>query len=241
MHFKKKVQILIAFICFVLFFAATLQYKSVTKNNSIATGQLQRNEDLQNQLVNANKDIIDLQLENMQLTTDLEAYRSEAAKNSDGSNALKQELDNALMLAGLTTVQGSGVVVTVSDSKAAVPADADKSAYIVHDSDLRDIVNELCAAGAEAISINSERIISTSSIRCVGNTILVNNKRCASPFEIKAIGDQSTLESGLNIREGITDVLKLYKIDVNVTKMSKITIEKFGGAASFKYAETVSE
>lgn len=241
MLFKKKVQILAAFVCFVLCFAVTLQYKSVTKNNSLQSDRAKRNDDLQNQLINANKEIIDLKLENMQLTTDIEAYRSEAAKSSDGSNALKKELDNARMMAGLTDVSGSGVTVTIADSKAPSPSDEDNSAYIVHDSDLRDIVNELCAAGAEAVSINSERIVSTSSIRCVGNTILVNNKRCAPPFEIKAIGDSSTLESGLNIRGGVIDVLRLYKIEVNVTKMSKINIGKFGGTLSFRHAETVTE
>ena len=234
-------QILAAFVCFVLCFAVTLQYKSVTKNNSLQSDRAKRNDDLQNQLINANKEIIDLKLENMQLTTDIEAYRSEAAKSSDGSNALKKELDNARMMAGLTDVSGSGVTVTIADSKAPSPSDEDNSAYIVHDSDLRDIVNELCAAGAEAVSINSERIVSTSSIRCVGNTILVNNKRCAPPFEIKAIGDSSTLESGLNIRGGVIDVLRLYKIEVNVTKMSKINIGKFGGTLSFRHAETVTE
>ena len=234
-------QILVAFVCFVLCFAVTLQYKSVTKNNSLQSDRAKRNDDLQNQLINANKEIIDLKLENMQLTTDIEAYRSEAAKSSDGSNALKKELDNARMMAGLTDVSGSGVTVTIADSKVPSPSDEDSSAYIVHDSDLRDIVNELCAAGAEAVSINSERIVSTSSIRCVGNTILVNNKRCAPPFEIKAIGDSSTLESGLNIRGGVIDVLRLYKIEVNVTKMSKINIGKFGGTLSFRHAETVTE
>ncbi len=234
-------QILVAFVCFVLCFAVTLQYKSVTKNNSLQSDRAKRNDDLQNQLINANKEIIDLKLENMQLTTDIEAYRSEAAKSSDGSNALKKELDNARMMAGLTDVSGSGVTVTIADSKAPSPSDEDNSAYIVHDSDLRDIVNELCAAGAEAVSINSERIVSTSSIRCVGNTILVNNKRCAPPFEIKAIGDSSTLESGLNIRGGVIDVLRLYKIEVNVTKMSKINIGKFGGTLGFRHAETVTE
>ena len=234
-------QILVAFVCFVLCFAVTLQYKSVTKNNSLQSDRAKRNDDLQNQLINANKEIIDLKLENMQLTTDIEAYRSEAAKSSDGSNALKKELDNARMMAGLTDVSGSGVTVTIADSKAPSPSDEDSSAYIVHDSDLRDIVNELCAAGAEAVSINSERIVSTSSIRCVGNTILVNNKRCAPPFEIKAIGDSATLESGLNIRGGVIDVLRLYKIEVNVTKMSKINIGKFGGTLSFRHAETVTE
>ena len=241
MHFKKKVQILIGLICFILCFAVTLQYKSVIRNNSLNSSQMQRNSDLQNELINVKQELIDLKRENMQLSTDLETYRDEAAKNSDGSTLLKKELDNALMLAGLTDVEGSGVVVEISDSKAPVQQDTPSSSYIVHDSDLRDIVNELSTAGAEAVSINGERIISTSSIRCVGNTVLVNNKRCAPPFEIKAIGDSATLETGLNIREGIVDVLKLYNIEVNVTKMSKIVIEKYAGTINFKYAGTLTK
>lgn len=241
MHLKKKVQLLTAVVCFILCFTITLQYKSVTKNKSVSSSQLQRNEDLQTQLINARQDNIDLKRKNFQLTTDLEAYRSEAAESSDGANTLKKELDNALMLAGLTTVEGSGVIVTISDSKAKAMEGEDPSSYIVHDTDLRTVANELFTAGAEAVSINDERLISTSSVRCVGNTILVNNKRCAPPFEIKAIGDSSALEAGLNIREGIIDILKLYKIEVNVTKSSKIKIEKYSGAVNFKYAQSVEE
>lgn len=241
MQFKKKVQILIGIVCFILCFAVTLQYKSVIRNNSLNTSQLQRNADLQNEMINLKQDMIDLKKENMQLSSDLETYRDEAAKNSDGSAVLKKELDNALMLAGLTDVEGSGVVVQISDSKAPASSDVQSSSYIVHDSDLRDVVNELCTAGAEAVSINGERIISVSSVRCVGNIIMVNNKRCAPPFEIKAIGDPDTLEAGLNIREGIIDVLKLYKIEVNVTKMSKIVMEKYSGSVNFKYAKTLSK
>ena len=234
MHLKKKVNLLTAIVCFILCFTITLQYKSVTRNKSMNTSQLQRNEELQTQLINANQDNIDLRRENLQLATDLEAYRSEAAESSDGANTLKKELDNALMLAGLTTVEGSGVTVTISDSKAKVAEGEDPSSYIVHDTDLR-------TAGAEAVSINDERLISTSSVRCVGNTILVNNKRCAPPFVIKAIGDPASLEAGLNIREGIIDILKLYKIEVNVTKTSKVKIEKYSGAVNFKYAHNAEE
>jgi len=238
---KKKVQIVVAFVCFLLSFAITLQYKSVTRNTSLTKGQLQRNEDLQTQLINANEENIELKRENFQLSSDLETYRNEIAENSDGSNTLKKELDNARMLAGLTSLEGPGVVVTISDSKEKLPEEGDASSYIVHDTDLRSVVNELFSAGAEAISINDERLITTSSIRCVGNTILVNNRRCAPPFEIKAIGDSDVLEAGLNIREGIIDILKLYKIEVNVTKSSKVKIEKFSGATNFTFAQNAEE
>ena len=117
MLFKKKVQIVVAFACFLLCFAITLQYKSVTKNTSITKGQLQRNEDLQTELINTNQENIELKKEILQLSSDIETYRTEMAESSDGASVLKKELDNARMLAGLTTLEGNGVVVTISDSK----------------------------------------------------------------------------------------------------------------------------
>ena len=139
-------------------------------------------------------------------------------------------------IAGLTDAEGPGIEITLADS-ANSQAQAD-STDIVHDRDLRDVVNELYGAGAEAISINSERIVANTAIRCVGNTIMINDKRCSSPFVIKAIGDSASLESALNIRGGVLDVLRLYNIQVNVTKYEKIKLQKFTGHISFTYAKT---
>ncbi len=237
MVFKRKVHILVAFICFVLCFAVTLQYKSVTKNNSAGITQLRRTEELENQLINANQQIIDLKKENMQLTTDIDAYRQDAASKDSGSGALKSELEKTLLVAGFTKVKGPGVTVSIADSTETETQVQAADSYIVHDSDLRNVVNELYSAGAEAVSINGERLIGGSSIRCVGNTIIVNSKRCSSPFVIKAIGDADTLESALNLRGGVLDVLKLYKINVNVTKASEIVLDKYSGAVNFIHAQ----
>lgn len=237
MVFKRKVHILVALICFVLCFAVTLQYKSVTKNKSVGITQLRRTEELENQLINANQQIIDLKKENMQLTTDIDAYRQDAASKDSGSGALKSELEKALLIAGFTKVKGPGVTVTIADSTETEKQVQTADSYIVHDSDLRNVINELYSAGAEAVTVNGERLIGGSSVRCVGNTIIVNSKRCSSPFVIKAIGDADTLESALNIRGGVLDVLKLYKINVNVTKSSEIELDKYNGAVNFIYAE----
>ena len=66
--------------------------------------------------------------------------------------------------------------------------------YIIHDDDLLRVINELRAAGAEAIAINGERIVAMSEIRCAGPTLSVNNNRSAPPYEIKAIGNPNNLE-----------------------------------------------
>jgi len=235
--FKRKVQILIALVCFLLFFSITLQYKSVTKNNGAGIAELKRTQDLENQLINANEEIINLKKENMQLLSDIDIYRQDAASKDSGSNALKAELEKSLLISGLTAVEGQGVVIILADSSEAQTQGESAESYIVHDTDLRSVVNELYGAGAEAISINGERLVSTSTIRCVGNSIMVNNRRCTSPFEIKAIGNSTSLESALNIRGGILDVLKLYKISVNVTKSASVKLDKYTGNVAFSYAK----
>ncbi len=235
MRFKRKVHILIAMVCFILCFTITLQYKSVTRNASIEKEALTRDAEMETGLINARQQNIDLQKENMQLQTDLEAYRKEIASNSDGAETLKKEMEKYRTMSGLTNVKGPGITVELSDSTKVDAASDDSS--IVHDTDLLSLVNELFGAGAEAVSINEERLIISSPIRCVGNTIMVNNKRCSSPYKVKAIGDSEALFTAINIRGGICEQLKKDSIGVNVTKNSALTIEKYNGIIDLNYAE----
>ena len=101
------------------------------------------------------------------------------------------------------------------------------------------IVNELRAAGAEAISVNGERILSTTAIRCVGPTIQINGTKVASPFHIKAIGNAKYLESALNIRGGVVDNLRSYGILVEIATSDGIVIDKHDDTLVLKYAKEV--
>ena len=236
MGFKSKVNVLSAIVCFVLFFTITLQYKSVTKNSTAGISEAKRVQEIEVQLINAKGEIINLKKENMALSSDIDVYRQEAANEDSGSAALKAELEKMQLTAGLTDVEGPGIEISLADSVKVSSGNDDTS--IIHDSDLRDVVNELFGAGAEAVSINSERIVSNTAIRCVGSTVMINDKRISSPFVIKAIGDISSLDGAVNIRGGVLDVLKLYGIQANVTKSSNIKIGKFSGHISFTYAKS---
>ena len=235
MIFKRKITILLAIVYFLLSFTIMLQLKSVTRNDSIEHDDDKLNEEADTRLMNANQQIIDLQKENMQLTSDIEIYRREMASNSDGAEALKSELEKHRTMSGFTNVEGDGVVIEVADSTTESENYNDDE-LIVHDSDLRTIVNELFGAGAEAVSINEERIIINTPIRCVGNTIMVNNKRCSSPYVIRAIGDADTMETALKIRGGIVDELMDSTISVNITKNAKVKIGKYMGTVELYYA-----
>ncbi len=241
MRMNKKAHLAIAAVFLVLSFLIVLQLKSVTKNTELENAQVQRTEDLQKELTKEKEKNIDLSNQLLQANNNLETYRENAERSDGSSKALAEELKDAMLQAGLTDVEGPGVTVVLNDSKAEIKENSgvNTSNYIIHDRDLRDVVNELIASGAEAISINDERITTKTAIRCVGPTVTINNNYYAPPYTIKAIGDPDTLEAGLNIRDGVVDIMRAFQIEVNITKSNKLQIPKYNGPVTFTHAETV--
>lgn len=132
-----------------------------------------------------------------EMIADLRVRLAEAQKRQTDQQAvlvvLEQQLKEQRVMAGLTPLAGPGVVITLSDSSSNAPAGSAANDYIVHETDVRDVVNALWSAGAEAIAVNGERLVATSSIVCVGTVIIVNDTRLAPPYQITAIGDQARL------------------------------------------------
>ena len=137
-------------------------------------------------------------------------------------------------------MEGPGVAVGVRDSTA-VNVTGDEADYLIHDNDIMSVINELRSAGAEAISLNGERILATSEVRCTGAVVTVNGRRYAAPYIIMAIGDKDTLYGALTMRNGVVDVLGQWKIEVKVTMSDKLLIPKYSGAVEFRYAAPATE
>jgi uncharacterized protein YlxW (UPF0749 family) len=148
---------------------------------------------------------------------------------------LQEELKKANMLAGLTAVSGPGITVTLNDSPRTLQPGDDPNALLVHDIDILNIVNEMRASGAEAISVNDQRITSMSEIRCAGTTILVNMNKIAPPFVIKATGDPQLLESGLSIRGGKLEELRSFGLQTQLVRNDMIQIPAYSGVLNFQY------
>lgn len=123
----------------------------------------------------------------------VQQFQSQSAGSQTTLEQLNKELNAARLAAGLTKVTGPGVIIEIADSKRTVPAGDNPANYIVLVDDLHDIVAALWASGAEAIAINGERLVSTSSIYGVGASILVNTAFLSPPFRIEAIGSQGLL------------------------------------------------
>ena len=105
----------------------------------------------------------------------------------------------------------------------------------MHDEDILRVVNELKAAGAEAIAVNEQRLITTTGIRCSGSTIKINKKDLVPPFVITAIGNPETLEGALKMRGGVIDHLQFFGIQVSVKKVEKLEIPAYSGGIKSNY------
>ena len=191
-------------------------------------------------LITANAD---LQRRVAQLQKDNSQLAVSAPSDTARIKLLSKDLANAQFLAGLTDVKGPGVIVTLNDShKPAVdmpPGFAPPN--IIHDSDINNVVNELKASGAEAISVSGQRIVAVSPIRCVGPTIMVNFTPYDPPFVIKAIGNPKTLMTGINLPGGVTKEIVSYDPAMFTTEIAKhpLLIPAYTGGIDPKFAKPV--
>lgn len=153
------------------------------------------------------------------------------AENGKGSQALNNQLQDAKIMAGLTELEGPGVKVTLKDKGGPMPQDAE----LIHDVDVLRVTNELFAAGAEAISINGQRLVANSSIRCAGPTILVDDVKVASPFVILAIGNTDVLYSSFTMSGGMMNELASASPSmVSISKEDSIRVPAYLGSTSLK-------
>ncbi len=171
--------------------------------------------------------------------TDLE---NSLATGSQQTKALNNELQNNKLLAGLTDVEGPGLIVMLNDSHLRPPSDRsyDAEKYIIHDADIQEVINELLAAGAEAISVNGQRYIARTAVRCVGPAIQVNGVPLVPPYVIKAVGDPNTLYGALNLPGGVLDGMRRYDPNMfHLTKIDKMIIHAYAGSTAFHYAKPI--
>lgn len=166
----------------------------------------------------------------------LEEARQTAANKNEGDSQNEVSIKNNKKLLGLTDVTGQGIIIYLDENREVDSSQvANISGYLVHEEDLLYIVNELFNAGADAISINDQRIVSTTSIICDGNIIRINGKMIGVPITIKAIGFPERLDGALTRPGGYLDVMANDGVKISVEKNENINIPKFDGVYSYDY------
>ena len=140
---------------------------------------------------------------------------------------LVEEAKNLRLLLGVIPATGSGITVTLKDANYD-PVEQNPNDYIVHESHIFKVINELRISGAQGLSINGQRITANSFIKCTGPVITVDGKTFPAPFVIEAIGDSDVLASSLYLKGGVIDGLLLDNIVVTTEKMSEIRLAALG-------------
>lgn len=187
----KSLGIALGIVCFVLALALTLQIRTMTIENSVVS-QTFANDELKDSLLQW-KEKYDKAVEQLEASNkELDVIRKSATTNASDAEQKNNELKVNNMLLGLTDVEGEGIVIELADGKSNSLV-LDASNLLIHDGNLREIVNELANAGVEAIEINGQRIVNSTYIICAGNVILVNGEKISSPCVIKAIGQQERI------------------------------------------------
>ncbi|MGD2039646.1 MAG: DUF881 domain-containing protein [Anaerolineae bacterium] len=190
--------------------------------------------------------IAHLEKEQESLRTELEVLRQElagrqqtAAADTDRLRALTAELNRQQLLVGLEPVRGPGVLVTLDDSAIEIPPGADANAFVIHEYELRDIVNLLWMAGSEAIAINDERLVNQSSIYCVGSTVMVNNTRLSPPYQIRALGNPRVQQDYLRNPSYLRDLKEKqqrYGLVFSVQSMATMEVPAYRGGFLMQHA-----
>lgn len=172
--------------------------------------------------------------------SDLEAKLFQATRGQQQAQAAMQgELEKAKIAAGLTAVSGPGIEIILENPPLLRQTGRPASLYVIRDEDLLRIVNELRAAGAEAISINGQRIVATSEIRFAAPFININLTRVVPPYHVLAIGRADALQAALSIPGGIAETLKELGVRVDILTHDKLTVPAYTGARQHTYAKPV--
>ena len=234
---SKSLIISIAITSFVLGLTMVIQFKTVTETD-IAGIELMREAELRTELASWKSKYEDATLKIDETNYKIEEYSKEIEENNNISELLAREVYEAEVIAGYTDVMGPGIIITLEDTdKMQITAD-----------DLMSLLNELKLAGAEAISINNQRIVSLTDISNIDyKFIMVNTAkeigkaRIESPYVIKAIGNQKYLESAISIKYGFLDSMKSSGKVASYVLDNNIMILKYDGTLEYKYASEIEE
>lgn len=219
--------VIFALILLVLGFLISYSYQ-VTKEKNLAstmtTEQWDREFEIRSQLITKEETNRELQEELYEKQEEVKKIEESLKDEKQVYYNLVEDVEKFRMYVGDLAVEGKGVQVTLEDASY-IPDGENVNNYIVHESHIFNVINELYISGADALAINGQRISSHSYIYCNGPVVTVDGNQYPAPFVISAIGDPNVLLPALNINGGIVDQLAYDNIVVTLEKKEKIVME----------------
>lgn len=236
---KRKDLAWIGAVCVILGILMALQFKTVQKTYLQGQSPTQKSSQMVAELTKLKneKEVLMTELETIE--SKLKEIESTESKGNVVIRNLNNEMNKYKAFSGLLDVYGQGLEIVIDNPPKEMTSTFESN--IAYDYEvILSLINELNAAGAEAISINDQRILSSTEIRTAGESINVNKIPQSAPFTIKAIGNVDTLEGALIGRFGIATIIQEKSYQLEIKKMEKVTIPKYKGIIDFRYS-TISE
>ena len=141
---------------------------------------------------------------------------------------------------GLEAVSGKALRVTLDDAPLSEnPDGVDANMLVVHQQDIQMVVNTLWSGGAEAMTIQGQRVISTTAVKCVGNTVVLHGVAYAPPYVIEAIGDPNAMQKALDTSEAVRiykEYVSAYQLGWSVERAGQVTMPAYTGAVAVSHA-----
>jgi uncharacterized protein YlxW (UPF0749 family) len=219
-----------------------------TMSATTANGTELRNDrrpELTNLITERKREIVSAEARAARLRRQIEAQTGSQAGSDARVAAERARTERQLADAGLTALRGPGLTVRLNDAQrppdGTRPAGASANDLVVHQQDVQAVVNALWAGGAEAMTIMSVRVIFTSAVRCVGNTLLLDGRVYSPPFVITAIGDPVRLQQALDGSEGV-HLFRVAAADFGlgyeVNLEGDVTVAAYNGSTALRSART---
>ena len=226
---KITVTITMAIACFALAMIMCMQFK-IVRETDITSIETMREEELRTELASWKQMYSEAETQYEEKLAKLNEYKQNQQSSEEAAKLVENDLEKINMYLGKTNVVGEGIINTLKNS---VEDDC------ISAEDLLKIVDYLKLAGAEAISINNERIINTSEIVDISSNsiIFVNQQRILAPYTLKAIGDPSKLESTLLGNGGYVDFLRNLGFDIKIERNNKVKINRYTKDIGYKYVK----
>ncbi|RLU80406.1 hypothetical protein CTZ27_34830 [Streptomyces griseocarneus] len=222
-----RAQLTVALLLCVLGLGLAIQVRSTSDNSALRGARQEDLVRILDELDNRTKRLEDEKRRLESQKTELESSSNQAAEARKQTEQKEQQL---AVLAGTVAAQGPGIELTVSDSKGAVEPDK-----------LLDAIQELRAAGAEAIQINDVRVTADTYFSGAAGKVEIDGKKVAQPYVFKVIGKPQDLEPALNIPGGVVQTLEKEQAGVSVSRSEKIIVDALRPAKRPDYARSSSQ
>lgn len=230
---KLKIGIILGIMCCFLTGGIITQIKTV-QNSPTTVGKTQTENELRDSVLRWKEKYENAYEKLEKKEKELEKLREQVANSNESAKGLSGKLDKYNLMLGKSDLIGKGIIITLKDGEArSFGGDP-----LVHAQDVMNVVNSLKNAGADAISVNNQRVVDSTAFNCIGNVITVNGEKVGVPFVIKAIGLPSQLYGSLTMKGHYLSILEAGGVQVSVDKVEKetIIIPKYEGIYKLEYA-----